>query len=346
MYRGRPAVTVVMPVSGSTKMVQDSLHSLSLQTLAGLQVLLVVDNGLSVDQNHALCCKQAQQDARFRVVYGRTSAYHEMLNQGLNAAKSIQPEYIGFFAPGDIIADPRMYRRLYWLAKRRRADIVGGKHGCISPDLPQRSCQGEVEITRSRRDILRARAVPLADDSGFSAAGRVTLDPAQAKLQLIASNSSYRASLYRTTFLHSIGARFKYARPTTPQDLPFTIEALCQASVVVRLDQYLLTRQHGCVAQNRQEALRAVEGAQKAIRLLYAEGKLPDYGEALVSCVALANCADYCKTPPEWRRRYTAKLIDLFKWLKNEGVPIDANNCYLTGQQLRFVRHFSRADSW
>ncbi len=350
MQPGQVPVIVVMPVQGPVEAVRRSLASLSAQTLADLQVMLIASHRLSIEQNYVACCEYAQKDSRFTVLTADDNTYCGLLNAGLMFAQQAHPQYLGFFAPGNQ-AEPSLYQRLYFLADRESAQIVSCRHCYVDPTLhlsagqssswrhsPRTPLKAERPLVQSARqfqDDVQNRSSSASPDIGT-----VVLSCDQAATQLIAGNPDYRASLYCADFLEAIDAEFQYARALAPQDLPFTVTALCSAQSVVLLDQFLLARSCAPGLCDRQDALCVIKGSQKAIRILYARNQLSRYGEAMVSCIVRANRRPYAHTPPEWRRCYAHKLADLFNWLKAEGVPIDQRNPYLTAAQVHFINDF------
>lgn len=117
-----PKVSVVVPVYGTEKYLQNCVQSLQNQTLQDIEIILVDDG--SPDNCPAMCNEYARKDSRIKVVHQENAGLGPARNSGIRAATGA---YIGFVDSDDWVK-PEMYARLYEAAARTDADIAASGH--------------------------------------------------------------------------------------------------------------------------------------------------------------------------------------------------------------------------
>lgn len=113
-----PLLSIIVPVYNASDYLGRCVTSLTEQTYAHLEIILVDDG--STDQSRALCDGFAEEDQRIRVIHQSNQGVAEARNQGLNAASG---DYIGFVDSDDWIARD-MYAQLYKRIAITNAQIV------------------------------------------------------------------------------------------------------------------------------------------------------------------------------------------------------------------------------
>ncbi len=124
-------VSIIVPVYGVEKYLEDCVHSLLVQSYTDLEIILIDDGGK--DACPAICDKLAAQDARIRVIHKPNGGAASARNAGLDAAKG---EYI-CFVDGDDWVHPDYVNHL--LSNLQDADIgiCGFFHSTKSKNEPQ-----------------------------------------------------------------------------------------------------------------------------------------------------------------------------------------------------------------
>ena len=112
------SVSIIVPVYNAEPFLRLCLQSLSEQTLANMEFLLVNDG--STDNSRAVCEEFAAGDSRFRVIHKENEGVSAARNTGISEARG---EFVGFLDADDTIR-PEMFADLLDLAKRYEADIV------------------------------------------------------------------------------------------------------------------------------------------------------------------------------------------------------------------------------
>lgn len=114
-----PAVSVIVPMHNSERHIQDTLESLSSQSLLNFEVI-VVDDGSS-DRSPEIVDAFAARDDRFRRIPGPAlGSAGAARNAGLESARG---EYVAFLDADDLFA-PSMLEKLYRRAQVDNADVV------------------------------------------------------------------------------------------------------------------------------------------------------------------------------------------------------------------------------
>lgn len=130
-----PSISVIVPVYQAEKFLESCVESVSRQTFAGWELLLVDDG--SSDGSPALCDRFAAGDSRIRV-------FHQPKNQGVSEARNrglreARGEAVAFLDADDRF-EPQTLETLWGLMAREGADTAGCAHlnvtaAGVSPEL-------------------------------------------------------------------------------------------------------------------------------------------------------------------------------------------------------------------
>ena len=118
----RPRVSIIVPMYGVEKYVEQCIDSLLNQTLQEIEIILVDDG--SPDRSGEIADEYAKKDGRIKVVHQKNSGLGPARNTGIRVATG---EYIGF-VDSDDWANCEMFARLYGAAVKNNADIVVSGH--------------------------------------------------------------------------------------------------------------------------------------------------------------------------------------------------------------------------
>lgn len=113
-----PLVTVIVPVYQVYQYLSECVESLTHQTYANLEILLIDDG--STDGSGALCDEYARMDARILVIHQENQGPSGARNTGLDYANG---EYVAFVDSDDSVV-PVYIEKLYRLLRKYHADIA------------------------------------------------------------------------------------------------------------------------------------------------------------------------------------------------------------------------------
>ncbi len=114
-------ISVIVPIYGVEKYLEECIRSIIGQTYANLEVILVDDG--SPDRCGAICDRYAQMDDRIIAVHQKNGGAAAARNAGLRIATG---EYIAF-VDGDDYLEPDAYEKMVATIIDHDADIVQGK---------------------------------------------------------------------------------------------------------------------------------------------------------------------------------------------------------------------------
>lgn len=115
-------ISVIVPIYGVERYLEECIESILSQTYPALEVILVDDG--SPDRCGEICDRYAQRDDRIIVIHQKNAGAAAARNAALRIASG---EYIGF-VDGDDYLEPDAYEKMLEAMLAHRADIV---HGCI-----------------------------------------------------------------------------------------------------------------------------------------------------------------------------------------------------------------------
>ena len=111
-------VSVIVPIYGVEKYLEECLKSILKQTLLDIEIILINDG--SKDSCPEIIDKYAQTDSRIKCIHKTNGGYGQSCNVGLANACG---EYVSIIEPDDFI-DIHMLENLYNIAKKFDSDIV------------------------------------------------------------------------------------------------------------------------------------------------------------------------------------------------------------------------------
>ena len=137
----RPLISVIVPIYGVEKYLEECLDSILTQTYRQLEIILIDDG--STDRCGEICDRYASRDSRIKVIH--------QTNQGLSAARNVgmdmaTGEYISFIDSDDYIA-PHFYEKLlegfkeHPEAKVTACQVFKNEDGKITPLICNRRHQ-------------------------------------------------------------------------------------------------------------------------------------------------------------------------------------------------------------
>lgn len=116
--RGKPVLSIIVPVYNSELYMRKCFDSILDQTLNEFELILVNDG--STDSSGDICDEYKTKDNRVKVIHSKNQGHGGARNLALDIAKG---EYIGWVDADDWI-EADMFEALYESAKKYEADIV------------------------------------------------------------------------------------------------------------------------------------------------------------------------------------------------------------------------------
>lgn len=162
-----PKVSVIIPVYGVEKYVEECIASVQRQTLREIEIIPI--NDASPDGSQAIIDRLAAEDPRIRpIILSENIGQGFARNRGLEAARG---EYIWFIDSDDWLVDPEFLEKTVQVADRNGADMTRAKKAGeaifdsedklleVKPDATEQYFPTDVDITsyRSNPDILHSR---------------------------------------------------------------------------------------------------------------------------------------------------------------------------------------------
>lgn len=125
----KPILSVIVPVYNTRLYLEQCLHSLAIQTLTDIEIIMVNDG--STDGSDELLKKQAIADSRFRYVEQMNGGLSVARNTGMRLAQGI---YIAFLDSDDWFLTDDCLERICRMAERKEADIIAGNTWSVYSD--------------------------------------------------------------------------------------------------------------------------------------------------------------------------------------------------------------------
>ena len=129
----RPLISVIVPIYGVEKYLEQCLDSILNQTYRQLEIILIDDG--SPDRCGEICDRYASQDSRIQVIHQSNAGLSAARNAGMDIATG---EYISFIDSDDYI-DPHFYEKLlegfkeYPEVKVTSCQVFKNENGEITP---------------------------------------------------------------------------------------------------------------------------------------------------------------------------------------------------------------------
>ena len=200
----QPKVSVVVPIYGVEKYLNQCVDSILAQTLKDIEIILVDDG--SKDKCPQIVDEYAKKDKRIKVIHKENSGYGASMNVGLRAATG---EYIGIVEPDDWI-EPEMYEKLYGIAQQFQSDVV--KSGFMHyKDLAKKT----VFQDKWSDEIPTGRSFTVYENADL-----LTIHP------------SIWSAIYQADFLRKNQITFVEAPGSAWTDNPFFMQTMCLAKKI------------------------------------------------------------------------------------------------------------------
>jgi glycosyltransferase involved in cell wall biosynthesis len=132
-----PSVSVLIPCYNAAQTIDESLHSLKIQTLEDFEVILVEDG--STDNTLQILHRWALDDPRFQVHTKSHSGIIDALNVGLSVCRA---GYIARMDADDRCHPERLAKQIDYLESNPQIDVVG----CLVRGFPQEQVRQGFQI--------------------------------------------------------------------------------------------------------------------------------------------------------------------------------------------------------
>lgn len=210
-------VSLVLPSLNVSRYIEECLQSAINQELKEIEIICV-DAG-STDGTLEIIRNYAERDKRIKLILSEKKSYGYQMNLGMQYASG---EYIGILETDDFVPQ-NMYRELYEIAERERAEIV-------KADFYRFRTEGEkIERTYNRLD---------PSDTYY---GRV-IDPAEHP-QVFRFIMNTWSGIYRRRFLEENGIAHNETPGASYQDNGFWFKTFCCAKRIYFVDKpYYMNR--------------------------------------------------------------------------------------------------------
>jgi glycosyltransferase involved in cell wall biosynthesis len=197
---GNPKVSIIVPIYGVEKYLNQCVDSILAQTLEDIEIILVNDG--SKDRCPQIIDDYASKDERIVVLHQPNGGYGHAMNQGLSVATG---EYVGIVEPDDYI-DPNMYEELYQSARANDTDITKSSFYNLF------EFSGLEEKARWDRKLIPS-GVFTAHECGY----------------FLYTHPSIWSCIYRRSFLEENHIRFVEPKGAGWADNPFQVQTICLA---------------------------------------------------------------------------------------------------------------------
>lgn len=146
-------LSIIVPVYNVEKYIERCINSILAQTIDSFEIILIDDG--STDGSGEICDKYAQNNHNIIVIHKENAGISTARNVGIEIAKG---DFIGFVDSDDWI-DKNMYKTLYDLCIRHRADISTCRTKSTKLELVETQYIGvdevDVETLTNKEAILR-----------------------------------------------------------------------------------------------------------------------------------------------------------------------------------------------
>jgi glycosyltransferase involved in cell wall biosynthesis len=201
----QPKVSIVVPIYGVEKYLNQCVDSILAQTLKDIEIILVDDG--SKDRCPQIVDEYAKKDQRIVAIHQPNGGYGRAVNHGIEVAKG---EYIGIIESDDWI-EPTMYEKMYQSAKENDTDITKCEFYHYNSLLPKDEqnvkwkCDPYQNLDNAPEGCFSIDQYPL----------------------LLSFHASIWANIYKADFIKV--QKVIESRSASYQDFPFMIEVMCRA---------------------------------------------------------------------------------------------------------------------
>ena len=214
-----PKVSIVIPVYNTEKYLKQCIDSITTQTLAEIEII-IVDDG-SREECALLCDEFAKSDDRIKVIHKVNEGQGIARNFGMKVATG---EYIGFVDSDDYV-DLNMYEALYDVAERNDADIVMSGVSFVGGNTFSKSGEYLEKDFFDQETVFEKDAVKQVV---LGVVGAMPSDP---------DDSRYGVSVWKNIFKRSLlcekNIEFVSERKIISEDTIFMVDFLMQAQKAV-----------------------------------------------------------------------------------------------------------------
>lgn len=207
----QPKVSIIIPVYGVEKYLEECLDSVINQTLKDIEIILIDDGGK--DKCPQIIDEYAAKDNRIKAIHKKNGGYGHSCNRGLEEATG---EYIGIVEPDDFV-HVGMYKNLYQLAIKNNADIV---KSCFYKRLDTEKSENAYKMRWKDKYCIPNEPFTLKDCPYF-----------------LYFHPSIWSCLYKKEFLKNNNIKFIEAPGAGWTDNPFQVQTMCLAQRIVYTDQ-------------------------------------------------------------------------------------------------------------
>ena len=314
-------ISIVVPIYGVEKYLNQCIDSILAQTLTDIEVILVDDG--SPDRCPQIVDEYAARDKRVVAVHQPNGGYGVAVNHGIALARG---EYIGIVESDDWI-EPTMYEKLYNNAVLNNSDVV--KCGFFVYDSTKPTEHQNRKYHHNPRQCIEKWPSHVFTIKEFPLC--------------ISMHASIWAGLYKSSFVKNI--KLVESRSSSYQDFPFLIQVMCTAKRISVVKEYLV---HWRVEQNQgssttcsgPKVMIMADQCKSCYDLLVKYGMDEHAKEEFWAHAADANFGLFNNIKWEYKNIYFDKLYELFRLTKN----LDLSFKYFGKRQLRWYNYVRNND--
>lgn len=291
-----PKISIVVPVYGVEKYLNECVDSILSQTFRDIEVILVDDG--SKDRCPQIIDEYAKKDSRVVPIHQENGGYGKAVNHGISVARG---DFIGIIESDDWI-EPNMYEKLYNMAVSSNSDITKcGFYIYNSKNEPH-----------NKKYESHNKSINNYPDYPFS----IEECPS-----LLFFHTSIWSNLYRADFIKN--QKVIESNSASYQDVPFIVEAFCRAKSISIVKDYL--HHYRCEENMNSSTIRRDERllmypvqCMEAKKILKKYGKYDSLKEAFYfhsfeSCLGFYRSIFWMH-----KLKFRDLLVDLFSDLKQD----------------------------
>lgn len=212
-------VSVVVPIYGVEKYLNQCVDSILAQTLKEIEIILVDDG--SKDRCPEIVDEYAKKDSRVVAVHQPNGGYGRAVNHGIELARG---EYIGIVESDDWI-EPDMYEKLYNQAEKTKAEICKASFYWVTNSKKNEMWTFEPWMVLAKKgEIFSLRERPA----------------------LFKDHSSLWSAIYRKDFFDKFNIRLQETAEACYQDWPFVADVYSIATKITMLPEPLYFYRNDC----------------------------------------------------------------------------------------------------
>ena len=206
----QPKVSIVVPIYGVEKYLNQCLDSILAQTLTDIEIILVDDG--SPDKCPQIIDEYAKKDKRVVAVHQPNGGYGVAVNHGIKLAHG---KYIGVVESDDWI-EPTMYEHLYETAEKEKAEVCKGSFYWVV-----NSAENDMFVFEPYMNLAEKGEVFSLKD----------------KPALIKDHSSLWSAIYRKDFFDKFNIKLQESPEACYQDWPFVATVYSVATRITMLPE-------------------------------------------------------------------------------------------------------------